>query len=408
MRESSRPNNRQNVLAICPDQRMLSELKPLISQHLPLTPVVEITAYPERQALQTAMSSQAPTLCFLDAATRRDSALSMISTLLSIDPALQIVVLLAANEPDLILGCLRQGASEFLLQPFSSDQLHPVLERLAQLHSRAGGETRGGAKVYGVLSVKGACGSTTIATNLAYQWKRHGQKKILLADLDPMTGTVSFLLKLKSTYSFVDALSRRDGLDSDLWKGLVTQYQGVDVLLSPENPMDGLHDLGDPDLVVNFCRQAYESVTLDLGASFGEWTLSLVNLCDELLLVTTNELPALRATQRALLYFDANRIDRAKIRLIINRFNSDVGLSQEAIETALHNDVFHLIPSDYESAQKALMEGKPIASGTDFGRNMLTLADRLSGKKIDPTGKKKRKESTWSSLFSSLVSKATS
>ena len=50
------------------------------------------------------------------------------------------------------------------------------------------------------MPAKGAAGATTIACNLAYQCKRLGASKILLADLDPLTGTVSFVLKLKSTY----------------------------------------------------------------------------------------------------------------------------------------------------------------------------------------------------------------
>jgi len=54
-----------------------------------------------------------------------------------------------------------------------------------------------------------------------------------------------------------------------------------------------------------------------------------------LLLVTTNELPALQAAQRALSYLDTNRIGRWKIRLVVNRYLRDVGLSREVIGTAL-------------------------------------------------------------------------
>ncbi len=403
MREPSKAPTRRSVLTICPDRRMLSELTPLISQQLPMTPVFELTVYPDRQVLAEVIASHFPTLCFLDVASHRDSAFAIISSLLHLSPGMQVVVLMNANEPDLILGCLRQGASEFLLQPFTGDQLHPVLERLTQMGGTAVAGGKSGARVYCVMPVKGACGASTIACNLAFQWKKLGAKRTLLADMDPMTGTMSFLLKLKSNYSFLDALTRGDTLDSDLWKGIITTAQGIDVLLSPENPMDGLHDLPDPGGVIDFCRQAYECVTIDAGGTFGNWSLALANLCDELLVVTTNELPALRATQRALLHFDKNRIDRAKVRLIVNRYNSSVGLSQEAIETALHNDVYHLIPSDYESVQKALVEGRPIPPSSGFGKNLVSLADRLSGKKLDPSPKKK---SSWTSVFSSLVSRA--
>ncbi|MGH9674703.1 MAG: hypothetical protein ACRD44_16105 [Bryobacteraceae bacterium] len=382
---------------------MLSELAPLLSQQLPLTPIFELTVYPDRQVLAEVMNSHSPTLCFLDVSTHRNTSFALIANLLSLKPGLQIIVLLSANEPDLILGCLRQGAAEFLLDPFTGDQMRPVLERLSQLGPSGAAASRNGARIYCVMPVKGACGASTIATNLSFQWKRTGAKRILLADMDPMTGTISFLLKLKSTYSFMDALSRGDILDSDLWKGMITSTQGVDVLLSPDNPLDGIHDLPDPGPVIDFCRQAYDTVTIDAGGTFGQWSLALASHCDEVLLVTTNELPALRATQRALLNFDKNRLDRGKIRLIVNRFDSSVGLSQEAIETALHNDVYHLLPSDYETVQKALVEGRPISPSSAFGKNLVALADRLSGNRLDAPPKKK---SSWTSLISSLVSRA--
>ena len=85
-----------------------------------------------------------------------------------------------------------------------------------------------------VMPAKGACGASTIACNLAFQWKRHGAKRVLLADLDPLTGTMSFLLKIKSIYSFVDVLMRGGELDHDLWNSMVTHVQGIDVLLAPE------------------------------------------------------------------------------------------------------------------------------------------------------------------------------
>ena len=53
---------------------------------------------------------------------------------------------------------------------------------------------------------------------------------------------------------------------------------------------------------------------------------------------------------------------RWKLRLIVNRYLLDVGLSREVIGTALHTEVFDTLPSDYEAVQRALMDGKtPVA-----------------------------------------------
>jgi Flp pilus assembly CpaE family ATPase len=93
-------------------------------------------------------------------------------------------------------------------------------------------------------------------------------------------------------------------MDEALWRGMVTTCRGVDVLLSPETPTDLVYEHEDVAAMVRFWRQFYEFVILDIPGPHGEWGLSLAKLCDELILVTTNELPAVHATQNTLAYLD--------------------------------------------------------------------------------------------------------
>jgi len=267
-----------------------------------------------------------------------------------------------------------------LIQPFTADQVDGAFSKLARLHSSAEISTREPAKVFAVMPTKGACGASTVAANLAYQWKRMGTKRVLLADFDPLTGTLSFLLKIKSTFSFMDALMRAHELDDDLWAAMTTSVNGIDVLLAPEMMLDNVQDVRDPSPVLEYARHHYDVVVVDAGSVYGEWNLNLARAANELLLITTNELPALQATQRALSYLDTNRIGRWKIRLIVNRYLQDVGLSREVIGTALHTDVFETLPSDYEAIQKALLDGKPIPTSTAFGKGMVKLIERLGGR----------------------------
>ena len=122
------------------------------------------------------------------------------------------------------------------------------------------------------MPAKGACGATTIACNLAFQWKRLGAKRILLADLDPLTGTMSFLLKIKSSYSFLDALQRVARAGHDLWNAMVTKVQGIDVLLAPELMVEGAKDLQDPAPILDYARHNYDVVVIDPAASMGNGT----------------------------------------------------------------------------------------------------------------------------------------
>ena len=378
-RESSPPVARRAVV-ISPNAHMLEDLEPLLNSQLPGSAVNYVRTYPSPQDLGGLIGGGGPHLIFLDVASDLDQAMQLLGEMSRLGAGVQVLALLKSNDPDLILRCLRAGALDFLIEPFTADQLEAALAKLARVQPSGEATGKEPAKILAVMPAKGACGATTVACNLAFQWKRHGAKRILLADLDLLAGTLSFLLKIKSSYSFMDVLQRDAELDMDLWNAMVTPVNGVDVLLAPELIVDGMQDLRDPSPILNYARQVYDVVVIDSGGVYGEWNLNQARQANELLLVTTNELPALQAAQRALSYLDTNRIGRWKVRLVVNRYHRDVGLSREVIGTALHTEVFDSLPSDYEAVQNALMEGKPIPSGTPFGKGIVQLADRLGGR----------------------------
>ncbi|MFN7935125.1 MAG: AAA family ATPase [Bryobacteraceae bacterium] len=366
-------------LMISPSKTIAGELSPILSMHLPNTPIFEMQSYPTRLSLSELGGSHGPNLCFLDLTSDPDRAIALIGELLVVQPLMKIVVLLSSKNPDTIVRAMRQGAVEFLVRPFDPEQFDHAFARIATMHRQDGGATMTG-KVMTVIPAKGACGATTLATNLAQHFKRAGFKKIMVGDMDPLTGTLSFLMKLRSNYSFVDALSRSSSMDADIWKGIVTQQGTLDILLAPETVNEGLHELRDASSIAEFARSFYEVVVFDTGTVFGDWNLTLARRSDDVLLVTTNELPALQAAQRAMDYLEANQVQRSRIRLIVNRYDKEYGLSREVIETALHCDVFHLIPADYDGVQRALIEGKPVPPNTSFGKSLAQLGERLAGR----------------------------
>ncbi len=390
--DASKFSGTWKALFICPNQKIIRDLAPLLRKHLPTFSGHDLNAYPMRHQLAEVMGSETPNLCLLEIGEPPEAGLALIPDLLRIDAKLPIIVVLSKNQPELVLRCLRQGASDFLIPPFTSEQVEGALQKIARLQPA---HPANSGKVYCIMPAKGGCGASTIASNLAYQMKR-GDKRILLADLDPLAGTLSFLLKIKSNYSFMDALARSHDIDGELWKAVVTSRQGVDVMLSPEVMTEGMSELKDASSIIEYARGTYDIVVLDTGGVYGDWNLSQAQLADEILLVTTNELTSLQAVQRALSYLDANNIGRFKLRLIVNRYDRHKGLSKDVIGTALHIDIFHIMPSDYEAIQKSLMEGKPLGSATSFGKSVIGLVDRLGGSSEAPN----KKNSSLSGLLS--------
>ena len=159
--------------------------------------------------------------------------------------------------------------------------------------------------------------------------------------------------------------------------------------------LGGTDDLKDASSIIEYARYNYDHVILDADSVYGDWNLTQARLADEILLVTTNELTALQSVQRALAYLESNAVARWKIRVIVNRYERQVGLSEDVIATALNADVYQLLPSDYTSVQKAVMEGKSIPPSSALGKGLTRLADRLAGRD-EPA----RKNSSLAGLFS--------
>lgn len=382
-------------LVICPSQGITKDLQQLLNSNMSQAKVLEIPVYPPAAGLMEVLETQAPDVCLADVASDRERGLALIKEIAGMQAKMPVVALIPGNETDLILQCLRAGASEFLIHPFALDQLEQVLGRIIAKNPGVRGTGKAG-RVVAVVPAKGACGASTVASGLSFYWKKRSGK-MLLADLDPLTGTVSFLLKLKSQFSFMDAVTLTQTMDSDVWKNLITTTQGVDVMLSPDGATEGIHDILDAGSILDYARWNYETSIVDTAGAYGSWNLSILRHADEILLVSTNELPALQATQRAMNYMEQNRVDRGKVKLIVNRYNRDVGLSKEVIETAIRCEVFQLLPSDFDGVQRSMIEGKPSPMSSPFGKGLAQLAEKLGGR-AEPV-KAAKSGSTWSGLM---------
>jgi pilus assembly protein CpaE len=214
---------------------------------------------------------------------------------------------------------------------------------------------------------------------------RTGAPKVLLVDTDPMSGSVAFLLKLKSEFHLGDALRDWQRMDDDLWARLIVSACGVDVLAAPESAATRI-DVG-PSLAGELCawwRERYAVTVLDLPDARAAADFGFAALADAVLLVTTNELAALQATRRALAYLDYAAINRARLRLILNRYTPATGLKRDDVKTALGLEPFATLSNDYDVLQTSMLDGKPAPAGSRFAASVQSLCEQLAPKSPAP------------------------
>src|SRR5207253_1144740 len=131
----------------------------------------DLEKYPTIGELADAFRTQDPNLLFLDLMSDRNAALGVIPDLLRLKAGVPIVAVMSGNDPDLLLQCLRLGTAEFLMHPFTEEQVEASLQKLAKEQPASQGATNR-SKVVLVMPAKGGSGATTIASNLAYRWKK--------------------------------------------------------------------------------------------------------------------------------------------------------------------------------------------------------------------------------------------
>jgi pilus assembly protein CpaE len=364
------------TLLICPHRATLTDVVPLLGDALPLAPMQKLHAYPDRKQITELLRTFDAKLCFLDFATSADSGLATMEVLHAVSPGLMVVALLSGNNPDLVLHCLRTGAADFLVAPFTADQVEAVIEKVARRIPAADGNATP-ARLTAVIPAKGGVGASTIAVNLAFQCKRVGARRVLLADFDALTGSISFLLKVKSTYSFLDVLHHAGGLDADIWKQMAVPLRGIDVLLAPDSVVDPTADLLTATPILDFTRMSYDVIVADCGGVEGDWNLSIAKAADQVLLVTSNELPDLHATQRALAYLDANGVEADRVRVVVNRYSEANGLGKDRIGVALGREVFQTLALDEQAVEQAQMDGKPIPASSPVAKSLASLATQV-------------------------------
>lgn len=347
--------------------------------------------FPSSAAIEW-VQAQSANLCFVDLSVEEERSFQIARQL--VQSGITVVALHSKNSSDLILRCFREGIHEFVAEPFDGESVWSVLEALAIRRCKSGPNLSG--SVYMVLPSKQSFGATTVAIGMGVRASHKNSGSVLLVDLDPFFGSVRFNLKLKGGSDFLHAFSNWRRIDEDLWRELTIRHAGMDVLAAPESWVDSSFSGPSPLDFINFCRERYAITFLDCPGLITNWYRELASQVDGLILVTTNELIAVHSTKRTLEALAAAGCESAKIKLILNRYNQDVGVTAEAMESALERPIFHRLPNDYESIERSIISGKPVGSDSRIGKGLDELWSRLAGKpKSEPVAKR-----SWSSVFS--------
>jgi pilus assembly protein CpaE len=253
---------------------------------------------------------------------------------------------------------MRAGAREFLRLPIINEELTTVLDRTAEFCARQTNAPKKKGRLIAVFSSKGGCGTSFIATNLAAAI----EAPTVLADLNLQAGDLPLFLGVEAKYSIADLVENRARLDETLLKTYLTPHSSNLLLLAAPREADSA-DLIEPEHVfeaLERLREHYDYVVLDPQHTFDAITLAALDQADDILLVLTLDIPAIRSTQRALEIFDRLGYQRKKIRIVVNRWSKQIDLELRQVEKFLGEPVVGFVSSDYQTAVTSINLGQPL------------------------------------------------
>ncbi len=228
-------------------------------------------------------------------------------------PTAAVIMMSVQGEADYLRRSMLAGAREFLVKPFSSDELTASIR---QVHSRerdklsriaapaatgptgpaTGGEDRNGT-VIAVFSPKGGVGRTTIAVNLAVAAAHELGKRTVLVDGSLQFGDVGVLLNLNpKNKSIADLAPELEaGEPESLDTFVINHSSGVRVLLAPPSPeMAELITVSGLRRVLDALRRDHDLIVVDCAAWFNDSTLAILDAADVVLTVLSLEITSIK------------------------------------------------------------------------------------------------------------------
>jgi len=329
-----------------------------------------------------------------------ENSLAFISRIAGECSSTAIISAAANPSPDLILRSMRAGARDFLRLPIIAEEFSTVLDRTAQFCAGQVALPRKKGRMIAVFSSKGGCGTSFLATNIAAATGG----PTALVDLNLQAGDLQLFLGLEPRYSIADLVEGRARLDDELVKSLVAPYSSNLSLVAAPKEADSADGIEPEHVfeVLNRLRECYDYVVLDPQHTFDSITLAALDQADDIVLVLTLDIPAIRSTQRALEIFDRLGYPRKKVRVVVNRWSKQIDLDLREVEKFLGEPVTGFIPSDYQTAVTSINLGEPLVradSSSRLAQEMTRVAHTIVGGPVHVSTEQPQRKGIWEKIF---------
>lgn len=311
-------------------------------------------------------------------------------------PEAQVIMISVQGEPAYMRRSMLAGAREFLIKPFSSDELISAIRRVYELGKARPIVTPAKVaipqekpekvgRLITAFSPKGGAGTSTIAANLAIALSFETGSRVALVDLSLQFGGQDVIFNLQPRRNITDLASENISLDEETVTGAMLAHpSGVKVLLAPPRPE--MADYVTPELIkgiLSTLRKAFDYVIVDCPSFLNDITITALEISDIILLITTPELTAIKGVKQFFQVLEALKHPTDNILLVLNKDDRRSGIGAKEIQASLKHPVEVVIPNIEGRVLFSVNRGIPLYSlerSSAFSEMISRLANRIHQK----------------------------
>jgi pilus assembly protein CpaE len=290
-----------------------------------------------------------------------DRVLYLIESAVNQDQERPVIVLCQGSSNGFVHRVFEAGAEDILMLPQPGKTVSFTIQKA--LARRGGARARGltPGRLIVVLGPKGGTGKTLVSTNLAVAMQNAGER-VVIVDLDLQFGDIALCMGLPPGKTIYDVAGAGAFDASTLDSHMATHQSGVRALLAPSRPdQASAVSVETVREVYALLREHYDAVIVDTPPGFTPEVIASIDLSTDLVMVGMLDSLSLKNTKLGLETLEMMGYQPERIRLVLNRAGSRVGISTGDVSTVLGRPPDVLVPSDRE-IPRSVNEGVPIVT----------------------------------------------
>lgn len=304
--------------------------------------------------------------------------------------------------PEVVRNAMRAGAKDFLVAPFQREDIARVLHGALRMKNSLPPappvvavvpekETKT-AEIITFFSTKGGAGKSVLSTNFSLALATHFGASVCMLDLSLQFGDLSLILNARPRATIMDVINENGHVSADIESYLTKFHNSSFLLPAPAKPEEAeLVKASHVEEILDALSGKFDYIVIDTAASFNDISLAALDRSDRIFHVVTPIILSVKNLTRSLeLMRDSLEYPQEKQQIILNRSDSQSGISAGDIERIISKKIDFQVPSDGNVVVPSLNKGQPAvvsAPQSKFSKSIIDMAMSVSG--VQPTAQKK-------------------